>query len=528
MGCIVGIDLGTTFSAVATLDEFGQPSIVHNAEGGNTTPSVIEFFSDGRVDVGEEARRNLGIRGLYAVGRFKKYMGGAVESPTEGSDGTWGTYQALKAIREDLGKDLTPTDLSALVLKKLKQDAEEALQDEIVQAVVTVPASFSHEAREATMAAAKQVGLNIEHIINEPTAAALSYSFANTGARGIYAVYDLGGGTFDISIIRVDGTDIEVLSSNGVLNLGGDDFDGALQTLAMEKYADEFGGTPDPRAYTRNNAEKTKITLSRRSRERASASFRGKEVEIRREEFEECISSYLAQAEMLCQASLDDAELQPKDIDSVILAGGSTRIPKVRESVKKVFGRDPILSKNPDEVVALGASLYAAVRGDQSVLTTLQRDAIDEIDIQERTSKCFGTLHLGVDELLGEMTDRNSVLIGRDTAIPCQVTKTFYTVYDNQVGVNLSVTESPRHMEDPNFVKTIWTGELDLPEGRPSNQPIEVTFGFDDSQMMHCSFKDVNSGETEKVDLRRGTGDSSGDGGDSSGDGIDIDEFLLE
>jgi molecular chaperone DnaK len=521
MGCIVGIDLGTTFSAVATLDEFGQPSIVHNAEGENVTASVMEFFSDGRVDVGDEARRNLGIRGLYAVGRFKKYMGGTVESPAEGSKRTWSTYQALKAIREDLGKDLTPTDLSALVLKKLKQDAEEALHDEIVQAVVTVPASFSNEARKATMAAAKQVGLNIEHIINEPTAAALSYSFANTGAKGIYAVYDLGGGTFDISIIRVNGTDIEVLSSNGVLNLGGDDFDRALQTLAMQKYTDEFGGTPDPRAYTLNNAEQTKITLSRQNRDRASASFRGKEVDIRREEFEECISSYIAQAEMLCQASLDDAEMQPKDIDCVVLAGGSTRIPKVRESVKKIFGRDPVPSKNPDEVVALGASLYAAVRGDQSVLTTLQRDAIDEIDIQERTTKCFGTLHLGVDELLGDMTEKNGVLIERDTAIPCQVTKTFYTVADNQVAVDVSVTESARHQEDPNFVKVIWSGELELPGGRPRGQPIEITYGFDDSQIMHCSFKDTNSGQTREQDLTPGTEDSSGDG-------IDIDEFLLE
>jgi len=522
MGCIVGIDLGTTYSAVAALDEFGQPSIVHNAEGGNTTPSVVEFFSGGRADVGEEARRNLGIRGLYAVGRFKKYMGGTVESPTEGSDGTWGTYQALKAIREDLGKDLTPTDLSALVLKKLKQDAEEALQDEIVQAVVTVPASFSHEAREATMAAAKQVGLNIEHIINEPTAAALSHSFANNGARGIYAVYDLGGGTFDISIIRVDGTDIEVLSSNGVLNLGGDDFDRALHTLAIQKYADEFGATPDPRAYTMNNAEDTKRSLSRLTRKSAVASFRGKEVEIRREEFEECISSYIAQAEMLCQASLDDADLQAEDIDSVILAGGSTRILKVRESVKKVFGRDPVPSKNPDEVVALGASLYAAVRGDQSVLTTLQRDAIDEIDIQERTTMCFGTLHLGVDALLGEDTDQNSVLIERDTAIPCQVTKTFYTVHDNQVGVNLSVTESAKARTDPRFVKVIWNGELELPEGRPANQPIEITYGFDENQIMYCSFKDINSGRsTEALDFTPGAGDSSGDG-------IDIDEFLLE
>ena len=378
------------------------------------------------------------------------------------------------------------------------------------------------------MAAAKQVGLNIEHIINEPTAAALSHSFANNGARGIYAVYDLGGGTFDISIIRVNGTDIEVLSSNGVLNLGGDDFDRAVHTLAIQKYADEFGATPDPRAYTMNNAEDTKRSLSRLTRKSAVASFRGKEVNIRREEFEECISSYIAQAEMLCQASLDDAELQSEDIDSVILAGGSTRIPKVRESVKKVFGRDPVPSKNPDEVVALGASLYAAVRGDHSVLTPLQRDAIDEIDIQERTTKCFGTLHLGVDELLGEMTDRNSVLIEKGVPIPCQVAQTFYTTHANQSAVDLSVTESSEVRVDPKFVKVIWNGELELPEGRPSGQPVEVTYGFDDSQMMHCSFKDVNSGQTEEIDLSPGTGDSSGDGGDSSGDGIDIDEFLLE
>ena len=396
-------------------------------------------------------------------------------------------------------KEFTPTELSAFVLKKLQQTAISGIGP-IGEAVVTIPANFPHEAREATMAAAKSAGLNISHIINEPTAAALYYAYHNkSDLAGIYAVYDLGGGTFDISIIRVDGEHVDVICSNGITKLGGDDFDRALIKLVKDKYEKATRQQFAEDDFTINDAEDTKISLSQRKRRAVKV---GKEiVDVTREEFEEVISSFITQTELLCELTVDEAKIDVSDIQEVFLAGGSTRIPLVIESVTKIFKKDPTSTVNVDEVVALGAALYAAYKGNHTHLNPVQRRAISHISVGESTSKCFGTLAQTYDATREQKVIRNAIMIRKGEKIPCSKTELFTTVHDGQTAVGCEVTESTAAETDPRFVKIIWNGTLDLPSGRPRGQQIRVTFAYDSNQIMKCSFEDVATGKETKVDL---------------------------
>lgn len=483
MANIVGIDLGTTFSAVATLDETGRPAIVHNSEGVNITPSVVSFVGQGVVEIGEGARRVLGTD-PKTVGRFKRDMGTA-KTFTVGE------------------QELSPTSLSGMVLRKLKEDFEKAVGP-IDAAVVTIPANFANEAREATLEAARLAGLEIRHIVNEPTAAALYYAFKSGGElAGTYAVYDLGGGTFDISIIRVSGQDVEVMATDGVSRLGGDDFDLALQQLVQRKYADATGAELLPEDFTKNDAEEEKKSLSRRGKSLVRVSGLGgrQNLEVTRAEFEEVISPLISQAEMLCEGVLLEAGVGVNELRGVFLVGGSTRTPMVAASVERVFQQEPTATANVDEVVALGAALYAAFKADREVLSPIQRKAVDKIAVAEITAKCFGTLILTNDTARGGLKQANSVLIERGTRIPCSVTEIFTTIEDNQIQVSCEVTESTSLETDPRFVKVVCEGLLDLPPGRPSGQEISVTFSYDENQVMKCSFVDVGTGAEHVVDL---------------------------
>jgi molecular chaperone DnaK len=497
MGAYVGIDLGTTFSAISHIDETGRPTVLHNAEGQNITPSCVAIY-DGEMHVGEQARKAWGIDNENVAARFKRDMG------------------STKTFKLD-GKEFTSTSLSAAVLKKLKTDAE-AQVGEISEAVVTIPANFSQEAREATMDAAKQAGLNVNYIINEPTAAALYYAFkSGEELSGIYAVYDLGGGTFDVSVIQVSGQDVDVLASNGVARLGGDDFDRACREIISKKHQEEHGSELEDDDYLINDAEKEKKSLS--SRKRAIAKVGRQAIEVRREDFEDAISHLVAQAEMLCEATIEEADIEAGDIRGVFLAGGSTRIPAVQESIKRVFGQEPISTVNVDEVVALGAALYAAYKSDGQNLNAAQEDAIKRIKVTESTNKCFGTFSIGMNENKNQLEQQNTILIRKGEKIPCSVTESFYTMADNQTAVTCFVTESTSPETDPRFVKVIWQGELPLPPDRPEGQEVQVTFGYDDSQIMFCSFKDVESGNELPVDISM-----SG----SSGTNDEIEKFMVE
>ena len=509
MAHFVGIDLGTTFSALSVLDENGIPQAVRNADNENIVPSCVAGIDDDKYVIGEQARR------MWCSEEEKRVWGAGPEN-----------WEAAARFKRDMGTDKThrigdkefsPTELSALVLKKLAQDAAAQI-GEIGEAVVTIPANFGNEAREATMDAAKKAGLNVRFIINEPTAAALYYAFQKKGGlRGVYAVYDLGGGTFDVSIIRVDGHNVEVLTTNGIRRLGGDDFDRVLHKIVCDKYQAATGETAEG-GYDFDDVEKDKKALSALQRKRVRVNREN--IEVSRKEFEEAISSLVAQAEMLCESTMEEAGVSPSDISEVLLAGGSTRMPCIQESIKRVFHREPIAPANVDEVVSLGAVIYAAYKGDQSQLSALQKKSLQQIEVAEKTSKFFGTTALSIDEERRKAGLVNSILIKKGAAIPCTVTESFHTVSDGQTTVECDVTEAGSAETDPEFVKVMWKKNMDLPPGRPAGREIKVTFSYDDNQIMHCLFVDVESGRKREVRL------SMAQSADE--DGHDIENFVVE
>lgn len=502
MGIVVGIDLGTTFSAVARLDETGRPVIVHNSDGSNITPSVIAVSGRENFEVGEGPRKELGSQNVF--GRFKREMGTQTKYVSE-----WGEF--------------TPTELSAILLKKLKLEAENATRDNIIEAVVTIPANFSNEAREATLSAARNAGLEVKHIINEPTAAAMYFAQSQSvELGGVYAVFDLGGGTFDVTIIRVDGKDIEVLATEGVSKLGGDDFDTKVREIVARKYSQAVGGEIGENDFSPNEVEELKKSLSRRDtgRTKTYGSAGRTDVEMQRLEFEEAISTYISQMEMLCESAMTEAKISKAEIQAVILAGGSTRIPAVQKSVERVFGIKPTTFGNPDEIVALGAAVYAAYRTDQSNLNPIQRSAVSSIKVSEITSKYFGTMSVGFNESRNSEELQNTIVIQKGDRIPTSVTESFFTRHDDQRFVHCTVTEANSPETDRRFVRMIWEGELGpLPEGRAAGQQVDVTFAYDSNQVMQCTFTDVESGQSEEVDLSMATA--------SEADDFDIEKFTV-
>ena len=502
MGNLVGIDLGTTYSAIATLDETGRPVIIDNSEGGNITPSIVLFESETNVIVGNIAMQNFGVD-KNAFGRFKREMGTNKE------------YDAF-------GKKYNPAALSSFVLKKMKEDAEQNI-GQITEAVVTIPANFANEAREATLAAAKTAGLSVKNIINEPTAAALYYAYSSgEELNGTYAIYDLGGGTFDISIIKVQGSDIEVINSDGVSKLGGDDFDAKIIEMVQSKFKEQTNKTLDDEDFTKNDAEDHKKTLSARDKTNIRiASPNGRAtIEITREEFENSISTLIAQSEMTCENVLDEADLTVDDINEVILVGGSTRMPCVRESVEKVFKKEPRTFGNPDEAVALGAALFVAYKADPSNLTPLQQQAVAKVNISDVATKFFGTSILEWNEETNQHGMKNDILIEKGSKLPCSITKDYVTVSDGQASINCTVNESNVEETDPDFVKKIWEGNLKLPEGRPAGQQVNVTFTYDENQTMKCSFLDVSSDKKTEIDLSIDNNNSKSE--------VDINDFKVE
>jgi len=501
MGKIIGIDLGTTFSAVAQLDDTGRAVIVHNQEGENITPSAVEFVSDELIYVGSEAKKSLGLGDKNILEKFKIEMG------------------RDKQYETDYG-NFSPRELSTLVLSKLKKDTEEKI-GEIDSVVVTIPANFSNNAREETIKAAEEAGLNVDYIINEPTAAALFFSKeSGEDLSEPICIFDLGGGTFDVSIIQVEDNEIEVLASDGLEKLGGANFDKKLQDLVIKKFKDEKNKNIKTVDFSLNEAEQLKISLSKR--EDALARAKNTNIKISRKEFEKEISKYISQTELCVENALEEANLEVSDISKIVLAGGSTRMPCIRNSIKKIFGKDPTVFNNPDEIVALGAALYAAYKSDPDLLNPLQKSTVEKINIQEITQQCFGTraMHFSDDTQTHKLS--NTVIIERGSKIPISITKEFFTLADNQEAVDCSVTECRDPETDLNFVKQIWDGELELPSGREAGQKIEITFSFTDNQTMKCSFVDVATNRKTEIDLQIHNSKESDD------DELDISQFTIE
>ena len=504
MALIVGIDLGTTYSAIAKLDDIGRPEMV-DIDGSNITPSVVEFISPDTFSVGVEAKKAIvpGKENENIAQEVKRHMGSKEK-----------TY-------EFFGQQHSPTSISALILKMLKEGAE-SKNGPIDSAVVTVPANFANEAREATKSAAEMAGLNVTHIINEPTAAALAYAAQSGKAlSGTYAIYDLGGGTFDCTIAKIVEQDIDILTSEGVSKLGGKDFDAIIKKIVSDKYKAETGKDLPEDVFGPNEAEETKKTLSTKEKARVKAA--GEVLTVTREEFETASSNLIIQTEMAIDVALDRINLKPTDISEVILVGGSTRMPCVAASIKKQFGKDPELFGNPDQSVALGAAIYAALKSDSKDLNPLQKKSISKLSLIEAAPKYFGTIVMAEDGT-GRMNPSVSIIIPKDESIPCSRTETYFTMHDNQTGVDCVVTESNVEEHDPQFVNKLWDGELEIQGGRPAGQEIKVTYSFTEGGRMKASFLDVGSGNVTEIDLTIGVGTKEGELPPK----VDIDQFKVE
>lgn len=503
---IVGIDLGTTNSLVAELDNTGRPRIVHNREGANVTPSVVHYQSGGKATVGQEAKSMIGIE-KDVFYEFKRGMGSSA------------TYQTSSGT-------VSPTDLSALVLKRLKADYESSI-GQATSVVVTVPANFRNEAREATLAAAREAGLSTDFLLNEPTAAALYYSnVSGLLLDGNYVVFDLGGGTLDVSVIKAKGNDIEVLASEGLQELGGKDFDQKLLEIVARKFKDSTGieFNEFDFGFSKNDAEEIKKSLSNVREKKVQLFGQGikpTSLVLTREEFEESISGLIAQTELLCETALAEANLEPHSIKEVFLAGGSSRIPLVRSAVSKFFGKEALMNGNPDEVIALGAAIYAGLKAERSTLNPLQSQAVSGISFQEISPAYFGTLSLDSDkQAMGITARRNNVIIEKNSKIPCSKAESFYTVHDNQTSVKLTITQAPTNEIDPRFVRVIWEGSLELPPNRAAGQEISVTYSYFENGTMHAEFMDVGSSKKTEVDIQ-----AQSEGSKTT---IDINQFIVE
>lgn len=490
MANIVGIDLGTTFSTLAILNAIGKPEIVSNADGERLTPSAI-FFDEENPDVirvGIEAVNSRHLNSARSARWVKRHMG-----DTE--------------YHLDIdGKGWTPVELSALILKKLKQDA--AFQrGEIRDAVISVPAHFDEIRRKATMDAGTAVGLNVIGIVNEPVAAALYYATTHQ-VSGKVLVYDLGGGTFDVTLMDVNGTKMDIICSQGDHALGGVDFDNKILEILQQLYRDKFDAdlivSDEDRAKYEDEAEDAKKTLSRRpvAKKMLYGPSGNMRVELTREMFEKAIASLVARTDMMVEVVLEEAGIKPSDVDTVLLVGGSTRMPLVRAHLEETFGFPPECAVNVDECVALGAALHAglaALRENPEAVEPGIRTGLKDISLTDVCNHSYGTICAPIDKETGRRTVQNRIILKKNTPLPCEVSQTFYTVSQGQQKVEVTITQGED--ADPAYVNTIATHSFELPPDRQAERPINVTYSYDLNQRMHCKFEDVDSGRVLEVDL---------------------------
>ena len=494
MSKIIGIDLGTTYSAIAELDDLGNPEVLSDPENNNRITRSAVFVGRDKAIVGDKAVDAAVTNIKNTIREVKSEMENDVVWSSK--EGEWIEKEGKKDT-----KGYVPSQISSIILSKLKD-----YTSGVKKAVVTVPAMFAEAARAATIDAAKLAGLDVE-LINEPTAAVLHYAnLPGSSINGRVLIFDLGGGTFDITIANVKGKKVDVITSVGDKHLGGRRFDEEIINILDKKYKKAKGkGLENPlkdeRLFT--VAERIKKILS--NKDKATEIIEGpkgpQKIDVSRKEFENSIDTYVEKIKMLMEEALERANCKANNISQTLLVGGSTRMPIVNEIITKIMKKSPVKGVNVDEAVACGAAIYAGLQNKGS-LNPAQKKAISNVELNEVCNFYFGTLMFTVDRERNQGAMVNDVVIPRDTKLPCTITKNYAVMFDDQKSIDCSVTQSEGEESDVEFVMVIKKEPLELSKNSKEGDPIEVTYSYDTNGMMHCVFQDMKSKKKHEMNLK--------------------------